>query len=104
MSPVHTGYGDIVEIEFDKFVEIIRSGRPMPSVNVSVSGQYSFTAIVPNIDGGSSIYDDIKLNAAALGLRSNISLPPGVYDVLNKPTMAERMAKARAARGTKVAI
>jgi len=104
MCPLHTAYGDITEITLEKFIEIIRSGKAMPSVKVLVDGQYAFTAIVPNMDGGESIYDDIKLNAATLGLRSNISLPPSVYDVLNKPTMADRMAKARAARRPKVAV
>ena len=91
----------IPQITLDRLVEKIQNNEPVPSVEVFLDGEYKGTFIVPSMDGGASIFDEIKTSAEFLGVRGNIVVPLSVIEAVNKVDKYPNLTKAREARMAK---
>lgn len=72
--------------------------RKLASVElIDEEGVYIATLLIPPEQGGMTIYDEIKINAESLGMRSNIVVPPSALEMVNEVPMERypNLAKAR---------
>ena len=89
-------------VTLEKFIEKIKDGTKIPSVEVFYNNEYKGTFIAPNMHGGASIFGEIRNSASFLGVRGNIVVPQGAFDSLKEDTpQYPNLVKAREARQLK---
>ena len=75
----------IPQITAQQALSALVAGKELPSVELlNGKGEYCGTFLNPPKDGGMTIFDEIRINAEYLGVRSNSVLHPSVIEGINQ--------------------
>ena len=79
----------IPQLPLEKLPHTGEEIRCLPSIEIFDEKGYVGTFIIPSMEGGATIFDEIKTNAEYLGVRSNIVVNPSVIENVGKEELVQ---------------